>query len=1443
MSPERNSNPFADAGFDQEEQQSAAPTQQTPTKNPFEEGGFETAVTALPQPVAERLALGHPFQSLADKGYWENTKDVFKEGIDTLTAGFKSEAALDPELVKKMKEMGATDASIETLQSRAKRGQIGFGIMSGAWSMLTSPVMGGVRQWGSAKLEDDYGIPHELTEFGANIPIGIMVGGLVKMGGGKLGRMVNTENGPKVEPLGPPPKIEDFQNAAATAAEHVAKTTESGKVSEALVETVKKNLMDAWEQKGIHPSELVEAAERSPFVAHDLGAAAAVPNDLPPPAPLNVAPPPRVGLTMSSVREGQAKLKEIYDSLHMSTSPIGMSNDKAMLAAADLGNTLRWNRWQWTNLDEDLKLNWTPERRSFMWEALDQESMAVQYGDSQLVFHGSPHFFDQFAIKAIGTGEGAQVYGHGLYFAEAPGTAKAYQAALSKMNPTAAHWLEHNNWDSGKALNAFETKLAREAVDIKPESAKYPGAKFIGYNDEGMPLYEKGLERLMKKPDGEFIVEEKGNNKDWAKTHAPVSVEKAKAIHDQIRQEIKKNVGGHFFTVKIDIPKEHFLDWDKPVAEQPRLISILEEMGKKGEFDQDTLKQYLAGSGEGVMRALGEKLTPAGASKLLLANDVKGVRYLDGQSRSKGEGTHNFVTFDDKEVQIIHTDGKPLTPEQIKQLHIEQEATGRPAFGLSALDPQEHAKVADLHARSAHAWITAVDEGIVKGIGIPFYTPRYIVNAMGSVLTGRGPTNLNGKPAIKVSTDRLKMRKYMDAGDTEEAAKAKFGEEAYLAHDIRALPLATAMLEDAVAGRRFINQIKENNPDHVVEGWKPSNDYFTIPEHPGFYNYEFNDGKMQAKPIYIHKSNEGAVRAIMRTPNAAWVDALLDLKSRAMGSIMGTVPFIHHGVVLGKVFEGAPGQTALAPVNLLAQGAAAVGNKFMGPNYFTPHSFGIYARGTRALANPAMVEEAILRNGLVPIGRRFFKQDIDSVMAAPEMVPGQTWTNKLLTAVPDLFSEKAGDVVAQRLQQFHDFRQNTLLWDQVQKMQFGMYDHLRGVMIRGGVDASTAGKTSAYFSNMLVGSLPQEAMSQNASNLANALLFSRSYTLSNWAILKMMVKGLPPQLMAQIARDAGGELTPQALATINSTARGIAQRKAIGIGVTSVVGFYGMMTLLQSGLNIMSGRTDLPSELSGYARRTSAAIEARQESPLKWLQMLDLLENISSTGDNEPGKKDRIRFSTASDGTAQYFRNPFGKFAEELIDMTTSPLQVMRRKGAPDASFLLDIMSNDKGFGRKIYDPSSDTIGEETKAVMEIGKHFIGKHFPTQNINPLVDMVEGHGDPGVNFMRALLPFVGLQTSQGASGGPAIGVMRNANQKHEYQMQLAMPDIYRKIQDGKEDEARDDMDRLGVATRLREVIIRGVKDPNTRFRASTMKKLDGYMSPEQKRNMQRFRDDE
>ena len=47
-------------------------------------------------------------------------------------------------------------------------------------------------------------------------------------------------------------------------------------------------------------------------------------------------------------------------------------------------------------------------------------------------WHGSPHKFEEFDLSKVGSGEGAQAYGHGMYFAENPEVAKGYKKVLTE---------------------------------------------------------------------------------------------------------------------------------------------------------------------------------------------------------------------------------------------------------------------------------------------------------------------------------------------------------------------------------------------------------------------------------------------------------------------------------------------------------------------------------------------------------------------------------------------------------------------------------------------------------------------------------------------------------------------------------------------------------------------------------------------------------------------------------------------------------------------------------------------------------------------------------------------------------------------------------------------------------------------------------------------------
>jgi hypothetical protein len=70
----------------------------------------------------------------------------------------------------------------------------------------------------------------------------------------------------------------------------------------------------------------------------------------------------------------------------------------------------------------------TLDRNAAMGMAMDYLQTTNPMGGllAHTVYHGSPHKFNKFDMSKIGTGEGAQAYGHGLYFAESPEVAKNY---------------------------------------------------------------------------------------------------------------------------------------------------------------------------------------------------------------------------------------------------------------------------------------------------------------------------------------------------------------------------------------------------------------------------------------------------------------------------------------------------------------------------------------------------------------------------------------------------------------------------------------------------------------------------------------------------------------------------------------------------------------------------------------------------------------------------------------------------------------------------------------------------------------------------------------------------------------------------------------------------------------------------------------------------------
>ena len=94
-----------------------------------------------------------------------------------------------------------------------------------------------------------------------------------------------------------------------------------------------------------------------------------------------------------------------------------------------------YNKWRDLN-GEVSKMDKASDKYKTAKKELDAADKALtdfRNNNTDLILeHGTPHDFDKFQLEKIGTGEGHQAFGHGLYFTENSKIAKSYAEKLSK---------------------------------------------------------------------------------------------------------------------------------------------------------------------------------------------------------------------------------------------------------------------------------------------------------------------------------------------------------------------------------------------------------------------------------------------------------------------------------------------------------------------------------------------------------------------------------------------------------------------------------------------------------------------------------------------------------------------------------------------------------------------------------------------------------------------------------------------------------------------------------------------------------------------------------------------------------------------------------------------------------------------------------------------------
>jgi len=257
-------------------------------------------------------------------------------------------------------------------------------------------------------------------------------------------------------------------------------------------------------------------------------------------------------------------------------------------------------------------------------------------------FHGTPHNIrGQFDISKVGTGEGNQSYGHGMYFAENPAVAKAYALTIPK-------------------------NINKEAYDAENIAKRL----FIGGFDE--KYITNRIKSVLPNADDKIIA----NAVETAKTG---------------------QVGGNLY--KVDIPDEYIpnmLSWDEPFNKQTKsvqeAIKQIEPKIKKINPDIDVEKM----NGKQIYFAYQQYRgnNPDFASEGMNELGIKGIRYLDQGSRNPGFSSLTPTQLDAridgiKESLDAGLGNKEVLERQLKSLQTERETYKNMTSNFVVFDPTD----------------------------------------------------------------------------------------------------------------------------------------------------------------------------------------------------------------------------------------------------------------------------------------------------------------------------------------------------------------------------------------------------------------------------------------------------------------------------------------------------------------------------------------------------------------------------------------------------------------------------------------------------------------------------------------------------------------------------------------------------------------------------------
>jgi len=314
-----------------------------------------------------------------------------------------------------------------------------------------------------------------------------------------------------------------------------------------------------------------------------------------------------------------------------------------------------------------------------------------------IAFHGSGADFDEFRLEMIGTGEGAQAYGYGLYFTDSEDIARFYKDAVGgsgykkldyNADADASQSITDVNFKDVDGYRSYPIDKAQDLIKSALKTQRFN----VEPDEKALNIFEMTFER-----DGALQIDMRDGT----------SVSFLKNLDgDELTVTPLKKAAGKMYKVGLAPKPDELLDYDAPLSQQPRPVQkqienlvgdllagepeTYNNLDTSGAFDFPALAAI---KGDSKSNWMGQKSPPDGfsptgddilrdlkkffesqdfqnelygrgdrlASELMTQYGIPGIKYRAAGSRATTTADEaaerNYVIFDDKAVKILEKYG------------------------------------------------------------------------------------------------------------------------------------------------------------------------------------------------------------------------------------------------------------------------------------------------------------------------------------------------------------------------------------------------------------------------------------------------------------------------------------------------------------------------------------------------------------------------------------------------------------------------------------------------------------------------------------------------------------------------------------------------------------------------------------------------------------------